>query len=194
MELPVSEDRVVESLHGYLSEIKDTQIRDGLHIFGEPPQDSRLVEMLVALTRLANGSVPSLRQATAETLGYDYDELLAERGKLLPTLAKTGGRILDEINVLVLKMMDALYQKDFPVEEIPVVCRQILGKTAEPVEQALRYAAGTLVEKINKTTDELAHTLNALNGGYTPPGSSGAPTRGMADIFTSEQARFNGQE
>ncbi|UWG98479.1 cobaltochelatase subunit CobN [Dehalobacter sp. DCM] len=176
-------DEFLEDLHGYLSEIKDTQIRDGLHIFGEPPLDARLVEMLVALTRLANGSVPSLRQAAAEVLGYDYDELLAERGKLLPALGKTCGQVLDEINVLILKMMDELFQKDFQVEAIPALCRQFLNKTAKPVEQALRYAATTLVEKLNKTTDELANTLNALNGGFTPPGPSGAPTRGMADIL-----------
>ena len=176
-------DEFLENLHSYLSEIKDTQIKDGLHIFGEPPLDSRLVEMLVALTRLANGSVPSLRQATAEALGYDYDELLAERGKLLPALSKTFGQILDEINVLVLKMMDALYQKDFHPEKIPEICRQVLNRNAEPVEQVLRYAATTLVDKLNETTDELTNTLNALDGKYTPPGPSGAPTRGMADIL-----------
>ncbi len=176
-------DQFLEDLHGYLSELKDTQIRDGLHIFGEPPLDGRLVEMLVALTRLANGPVPSLRQATAEALGYDYDELLAERGKLNLSLGKTGGQLLDEINVLVLKMMAELSQKDFNPEEIPAVCRQYLNRTAESVEQALCYAAITLVEKLNGTTDELANTLSALSGGYTPPGPSGAPTRGMADIL-----------
>ncbi len=154
-------DEFLEALHGYLSEIKDTQIRDGLHIFGQPPLENRLVEMLAALTRLANGSVPSLRQAVTEALGNDYNELLAERGKLLPALGKTCGQILDEINVLVLKLIDELYLNDFQVEAIAVICRQVLNKTAAPVEQALRYAATTLVGKLRQTTDELTNTLNA---------------------------------
>jgi cobaltochelatase CobN len=66
----------------YLNELSDTQIRDGLHVFGEPPRDSRLDEFLVTLTRLSNGSVPSLRESLAELKGYDYDDLLANRGKL----------------------------------------------------------------------------------------------------------------
>lgn len=180
---PADFDEFLEKLHGYLSEVKDTQIRDGLHIFGEPPRASRLVEMLIALTRLANGSVPSLRQAVAEALGYDYDDLLAERGKLIPALGRTRGQILDEVNVLILKMMNELYQRDFNIEEIPEICRQYLPAAAGPIGEAMRYAAITLVEKLNKTTDELSNTLKALEGGYTPPGPSGAPTRGMADIL-----------
>ncbi|MCR4441770.1 MAG: cobaltochelatase subunit CobN [Peptococcaceae bacterium] len=176
-------DGFLEKLHGYLSEIKDTQIRDGLHILGEPPRDGRLVEMLVALTRLANGPVPSLRQAVAEALGYDYEDLLAKRGRLIPAAGRTCGQILDEINAVVMKMMEELHQKNFCPEEIPAICRQYLNKTAAPVEEALRYAATTLVKKLGETTAELSNILNALAGGYTPPGPSGAPTRGMADIL-----------
>lgn len=176
-------DAFLEKLHGYLSEIKDTQIRDGLHIFGEPPREGQLVEMLVALTRLPNGSIPSLRQEVAEALGYDYDELLAERGRLIPGLGKTCGQVLDEINALLLEMMDELYRSNFDVALIPIISRQYLNKNSEPVEQALRYVATTLVTKLNETTAELSHTLSALAGGFTPPGPSGAPTRGMADIL-----------
>ncbi len=176
-------DAFLEKLHGYLSEIKDTQIRDGLHIFGEPPREGQLVEMLVALTRLPNGPIPSLRQAVAETLGYDYEELLAERGKLIPGLGKTCGQVLDEINALVLEIMDELYRRNFDVTSIPEICRQYLNKNSEPVEEVLRYAATTLVTKLNETTAELSNTLSALAGGFTPPGPSGAPTRGMADIL-----------
>ena len=176
-------DLFLEKLHGYLSEVKDTQIRDGLHIFGEPPREEKLLEMLVALTRLPNGTIPSLRQGVAEALGYDYESLLAERGRLIPGLGKTYGQVLDEINVLLLKMMDELYQSNFNVSVIPDICEQYLNKYSEPVAETLRYAAITLVTKLSETTDELSNTLSALSGGFTPPGPSGAPTRGMADIL-----------
>ena len=53
-------DEFLERLHAYINELSDAQIRDGLHILGESPTDLRLEEFLVTLTRLSNGSVPSL--------------------------------------------------------------------------------------------------------------------------------------
>lgn len=173
----------LEMLHGYISEIKDTQIKDGLHILGEAPQAERQLEMLIALTRLANGSVPSLRQATAEALGYDYDKLLSERGKLISTLGKTNGDILTEVDGVVYELVKGLNQVAFNPEKIPEIIAGCLHNRVESVVITLHYIAKTLVQKLNLTSEELLHVVNALNGGYTPPGPSGAPTRGMADIL-----------
>jgi cobaltochelatase CobN len=101
-------DAFMETLHGYLHETADTQIRDGLHILGEPPTGDRLVEFLVALTRLGNGSVPSLRQSLAEMKGYDYDSLLAHRGKVLPG-GTTNGQVLAGIHELSLRLVQNLH-------------------------------------------------------------------------------------
>jgi cobaltochelatase CobN len=139
--------------------------------------------MLVALTRLPNGSIPSLRQGIAEALGYDYEEMLAARGHLLPGLGKTCGQVLDEINALGLTMIGELCRSGFQAGDVPAICRRFLHKGYESVEETLRYAATILVPRLNETTAELAHTLSALEGGYVPPGPSGAPTRGMADIL-----------
>jgi cobaltochelatase CobN len=59
------------------------------------------------------------------------------------------------------------------------------------VEKTLRYIATVLVEKLNDTTCELGHTLIALDGRFVPPGPSGAPTRGMADILPTGRNFFS---
>jgi cobaltochelatase CobN len=184
-------EEFLEKLHAYLSEIKDTQIRDGLHIFGRPPEGEKMVEMLIALTRLANGGIPSLRQGVATALGYDYDLLLSERGKIFAGTNKTGGQLLDEINVLVRQMVDELYRRDFDHEAAPEIRRLYLGRPAPDVEKTLCYAATVLVAKLNDTTCELTHTLMALDGRFVPPGPSGAPTRGMADILPTGRNFFS---
>lgn len=184
-------EEFLEKLHAYLSEIKDTQIRDGLHIFGQPPEGEKMVEMLIALTRLANGEIPSLRQGVAEALGYDYEMLLSERGKIFAGTSKTGGQLLDEINVLVRQMMEELYRRNFDPEAGSEICRLYLGRPAPEVEKTLRYIATALVEKLNDTTFELVHTLMALDGQFVPPGPSGAPTRGMADILPTGRNFFS---
>ncbi len=47
-------DDFVLHVDGYLCELKDSQIRDGLHILGEAPSGEQLVGTLLALTRLDN--------------------------------------------------------------------------------------------------------------------------------------------
>ena len=48
---------------------------------GIPPEDARLEEFVVQLTRLANGGVPSLREAMVRAMGFDYDDVLDHRGR-----------------------------------------------------------------------------------------------------------------
>ena len=59
----------LEKLHAYISEVADTAIDDGLHIFGRPPENERLVELAVQLVRIKNGDLPSLRETLAESCG-----------------------------------------------------------------------------------------------------------------------------
>jgi len=89
---------------GYICELKDAQIRDGLHTLGEAPSGEQEIGLLLALTRLDNVDAPSLRRALAEALGLRYDRLLADRGAAfteevptlvrlpLPTPPEFGGR------------------------------------------------------------------------------------------------------
>jgi cobaltochelatase CobN len=70
-------------LDGYLCELKDAQIRGGLHTFGRPPDGDEEIDLLAALLRLPQGPVPSLRAAVAGGLGLDLRALLAEPGRRL---------------------------------------------------------------------------------------------------------------
>jgi cobaltochelatase CobN len=175
-------DKFLEKLHEYLHEMADTQIRDGLHILGEPPEGSRLDEFLVALTRLANGQVPSLRQSLAEAMGYDYDYLLDNRGKIVSG-SKTCGQVIDDLNSLALRLVSGLHEQGFAVGTIPELVEEILGKRNPKIEKVLDYISTTLAPSINATVDELTGVLCASDGGFVSPGPSGAPTRGMADIL-----------
>ena len=175
-------DSFLEKLHDYLYDIKDTQIRDGLHIFGEPPEGSRLEEFLVALTRLKNGSVPSLREALAHCMGFDLNRLLENRGRAVDGI-KTGGQVIENIHEMSLCIIKRFHELDFALDSIPSIQMELVGRRDPDVEAALQYVGSTLLKNILATTDELKNTLLACRGGYVPPGPSGAPTRGMADIL-----------
>ena len=77
-------------IDGYLCELKDSQIRDGLHILGRVPEGEDRINLLLALTRLDNGAVPSLRRSVAEAMDLGYDSLLEDRGRPVSTLPAVG--------------------------------------------------------------------------------------------------------
>jgi cobaltochelatase CobN len=175
-------DGFLERLHAYLQELSDALIRDGLHTLGEPPTDSRLEEFIVTLTRLSNGAVPSLRQSIAELNGYDYEDLLANRGKLNAD-GKTNGDVITELNSISLELVRRFHEGDFKEQNIDSITAEVLGRNSTNVKQCLTYVGSFLAPALAATTDELTNTLSACEGCYVPSGPSGSITRGMADIL-----------
>ena len=53
-------DRSVQlmKIDSHLCDLKELQIRDGLHVFGISPQDQLMTELVVALARVPRGSLP----------------------------------------------------------------------------------------------------------------------------------------
>jgi cobaltochelatase CobN len=175
-------DKFLEQLHAYQNELSDAQIRDGLHILGEAPKGLLLEEFLVTLTRLSNGSVPSLRQSIAELQGYDYEDLLAHRGKLGAD-GKANGDRLKELNSLSLQLIQKFHAQNFSSQQIPKIITEVLGKDSSKVHRVLSYISVFLAPALEATADELTNTTAAASASYIPPGPSGSITRGMADIL-----------
>ncbi|MDB5408108.1 MAG: cobN [Rhodospirillales bacterium] len=70
-------------LDNYLCELKEMQIRDGLHVFGRSPDGEQLTDLLVALVRLPRGggtAEASLIRALAADLGLGFDPLDCDMG------------------------------------------------------------------------------------------------------------------
>jgi cobaltochelatase CobN len=63
---------------GYLCELKEAQIRDGLHIFGKCPQGKQLRDLIIAIARSPSIDRSGLTQAIAEDLNLDFDPLTAD--------------------------------------------------------------------------------------------------------------------
>ena len=61
---------------GYLCELKEAQIRDGLHIFGQCPQGEQLRDLIIAIARSPSYNRIGLTQALAKDFGLDFDPLL----------------------------------------------------------------------------------------------------------------------
>src|SRR5690606_16798487 len=62
-EVPDDLDDLIVEVDGYLCEIKDMQIRGGLHILGQPPAGEEHRGLVLAILRLPQAGLPGLRQA-----------------------------------------------------------------------------------------------------------------------------------
>ncbi|HSS57761.1 MAG TPA: cobaltochelatase subunit CobN, partial [Solirubrobacteraceae bacterium] len=83
-EQPDDVARLVEHIDGYLCEVKDIQIKDGLHILGQPPRGDQMRGLVSAILRLGSGSVPGLRQAVGAAFGLDEAALTMAAGAPAP--------------------------------------------------------------------------------------------------------------
>ncbi|HEY1539756.1 MAG TPA: cobaltochelatase subunit CobN, partial [Solirubrobacteraceae bacterium] len=75
---------LVEHIDGYLCEIKDIQIKDGLHVLGQVPAGDQLRGLTAAMLRLGSGDVPGLRRAVGAAFGLDEEALVAAPGAPAP--------------------------------------------------------------------------------------------------------------
>ena len=84
-----ADDLALEKLDAFLCDLKELQIRDGLHVFGVAPEGRLLTDLVVALARLPRGEgagKESLHRAIARDGGLARDE----------ELARDVGLVLDE--------------------------------------------------------------------------------------------------
>ncbi|GAA1091786.1 cobaltochelatase subunit CobN [Nocardiopsis metallicus] len=149
---------------GWLCEIKDTQIRDGLHVLGEAPDGESRVNLVMAVLRAAQvwggvgQAVPGLRAA----LGLKEDAPTSE---------------VDEVEALARGLVERMEEAGWDPAAVE-------GLHDDPgVRSVLAFAAAQVTPRLARTTDELDHVLHALEGGFIPAGPSGSPLRGLVNVL-----------
>ncbi|MET7946943.1 cobaltochelatase subunit CobN [Micromonospora sp. NPDC005324] len=191
-------DDFVLHLDGYLCEVKDVQIRDGLHILADAPTGEPRVNLVLAVLRAPQiwggaRALPGLRQALAAAYSLDEQELLASPGQrlALPTAltdvvdgpAGTAADAIDLIEALARRLVVGMETLDWAVDTVDAVVTEVTGQPIPDVAAVLHFAATELVPRLDRTTDELTNTLGALDGRFVPPGPSGSPTRGLVNVL-----------
>ncbi|QWF20147.1 cobaltochelatase subunit CobN [Nocardioides sp. LMS-CY] len=149
---------------GWLCEIKDAQIRDGLHILGQAPSGEARVNLVLAILRAAQvwggeaNAVPGLRMA----LGLKDGESVTA---------------VDAIEQQARELVQRMEEADWS----PAAATGLHDNPE--VQRVLRFAADQVVPRLRRTTDELDAVLHALDGGFVPAGPSGSPLRGLVNVL-----------
>lgn len=178
----------VMALHNQLTDIKNMQIRVGLHVLGKGPEGKERKEYLFALTRLQNGKVPSLCQTLAGHYEADFNDLLENSTRFLPKASMRASQLADAIREWCFTIFDKLESLSFAscqVEEVLGLYDFMDWQEEEKgnLLAVCRYICDELVPHLQQTEEEISHTLHGLAGRYILPSAAGAPTNGRADVL-----------
>lgn len=183
----------------YLCELKESQIRDGLHVFGQSPEGRLERDTLLALARHPVG----------KGVGADNSLIRALREDLLPhdvfdPLDSQWHQAWEGERPTLLLDVDAQPWRTWgdSRERLELLALQILELPA-PVEYALEHnlaQTSLVLERVQNDlrarlqacgTQEILQLLRGLDGRFVPAGPSGAPTRGRPDVLPTGRNFFS---
>ncbi|MFV2001949.1 MAG: cobaltochelatase subunit CobN, partial [Paracoccaceae bacterium] len=177
-------DSDLTKLDAYLCDLKEAQIRDGLHIFGQSPTGTLERDLVCALVRIprgdGTGANASLIRALAHDLKLDFDPLdndmaapwSGPRPKVLhaasPDTWRSNGDTVERLEWLCSRLVEGLDADPQWKNTRPVI--EEIHAHVIPAVRACGPAEGTGL-------------LTALAGRLIAPAPSGAPTRGRLDVL-----------
>lgn len=179
------------TLDSYLCELKESQIRDGLHIFGQSPvgdQERDLVQALVRVPRGdGTGANASVIRALSDDLGLGFDPLAVEMSDRW-----TGPRpaILERMRT------DGWRSAGDTIERLEQLATAILEGMETPVGPASQAVFDHIDDHVRPILAgcgpaEGGGLLTALDGQFVAPAPSGAPTRGRLDVLPTGRNFFS---
>ncbi|MEM8744167.1 MAG: cobaltochelatase subunit CobN, partial [Pseudomonadota bacterium] len=180
------EDAALQKLDTYICELKEAQIRDGLHVLGQAPEGRQETDLLVALTRVSRGlgvdGDMSLIRALAEDLKLgEFDPLDCDLGapwtgprpealsNVLGDAWRTNGDTIERLELLAANLVAG----EMPCDPSWTATRSVLENIEQSIRPSLRKSA----------QNEISSSLAGFAGRFVQPGPSGAPTRGRLDVL-----------
>lgn len=192
-------EEALRQIDAHLCDLKEMQIRDGLHILGRAPEGARLDALLVAIARLPRSELhpqdASLHRALAADLGLAIDPLTRDLAA-----PYDGPRPA----VLLSSPLPQSRGEGAPwrtlgdtVERLEALAEALVAGRTEPDPSwartlpVLTWIDHTLRPNILASGEaEIAACLTALDGRFVPPGPAGAPTRGRPDVLPTGRNFF----
>ncbi len=197
-------DEFVLHIDGYLCEVKDAAIKDGLHILGAAPAGDgpgqpgpghpacapAVERPLGRPARPARRPRPDrrrnrpprpnrpLRATRARPGRSDSRDQLGRHSR-----PRSNGRHSSTSAPSPTAAPDETQDRSSVLAAMTTKTDE--GSAASPpcVTQVLEFACTELVPRLRATTGEIAAVLHALDGGYVPAGPSGSPTRGLVNVL-----------
>ncbi|MCG5073281.1 cobaltochelatase subunit CobN [Paraburkholderia tagetis] len=189
------EDELLTRADAYLCELKEAQIRDGLHTFGVSPQGAQRRDTLLALGRYPCGDGQGANAGLIDALARDFgiDHLLdpanvdwaapwtGPRPERLAAVSdapwRHAGDTRERLEALALALLAHVCASE---------CAE-LDEATPALPHAARVIARLRDDVLPRLDacgpEELRQLRRGLEGRFVPPGPSGAPSRGRPDVL-----------
>ena len=184
--MPVDEEHfpmIRVKLHEILTQIRNTQIPEGMHIFGEIPDGDARCDLIYGILRYEPGDGTGLRSLTAKMVGLDFQALLGNPGEFIEKAGRTAGAVLSDLDrigrIITGRLMNGGALDD-SIDEKGIY--HIENEDAKQEILALRERILDISRRIG-SSDEIGSLLHAADGRYVLPGPAGVVTRGRDDIL-----------
>ncbi len=171
----------------YLCELKEAQIRDGLHIFGHCPEGRQLRDLLIAIARHPGPGRLGLTRAIAQDWNLDFDPLTVDPAQPFSGMPQSNAAV--DFSACRIAG-DAIAQLEdhaaFLVDQIlsPISISPLsISQVSTALDHELTWLQTSLLPALRQTSQEITNLLRGLNGEYIPSGPSGAPTRGRPEVL-----------
>lgn len=181
--LPEDENQALAKIDNFLCDLKEAQIRDGLHVFGQSPTGDLERDLIVALARVPRGEAAgegSLIRALADDLKLGFDPLTAKFSD-----SWTGPKP-EELAVV---SDDIWRSAGDTVERLELLAATLVSSKAVPENWGASRAVLEAIETIIRPRlaasgpNENKALIDGLDGRFIAPGPSGAPSRGRLDVL-----------
>jgi len=185
------EDGDLAKLDAYLCELKEAQIRDGLHVFGQSPTGRLERDLTQALVRVprneGKGANASLIRAISDDLGLEFDPLDADMAAKWDNVKP---------DVLVAVCDDNWRSAGDTIERLEMLASAMLDgerPAPGPASKNVMAHVKTVVRPSVTSCGPAEGTglLTALSGHFVAPAPSGAPTRGRLDVLPTGRNFFS---
>lgn len=167
----------VDAIHVWMGELKNSVVKDGLHIFGKVPEGRQYEDLLRMLVRVRNNGVPALNDSVLTAQGYDPEQVKDHPTDDFDGLS--GLEVYDRAVAAARHITAELARRGYQPHEIEqVVAAQQFPGPAGDLIRVLRFMCETVKDKLDHITDEMDNLMGGTGGRFVPPALGGNPTRG----------------
>ncbi|MDC3052884.1 cobaltochelatase subunit CobN, partial [Prochlorococcus sp. AH-736-A13] len=198
----------IEEIDSFLCKIKESQIRTGLHIFGNRQNEINEINLFLCIARVPNANRIGVIQYIARHLKLDlnpwtnqYDQILSEKDKKILLIFSNKNIFNFRLAIDFLEQQAKyliylfFYKKNTNIKNLEKYKNQKIidyfFNEKKHIKYFLLLKKEILYPIINSSHNEKLSFINSLNGQYVKSGPSGAPTRGKTEALPTGKNFFS---
>lgn len=159
-------EKIIDLAHEAITRIYNTQIPDGMHIFGEVPEGDKRVELINSILRYDS----EMRRLVFDLMGLEIDPSEAE------------SEVLAEVDEISKELVKRFLDGKEAIEVVEVILGDRLKNRNENRITSMKDKVMELSSAMD-ASDEIGSLIHGFDAGYIEPGASGLITRGKPEVL-----------